>query len=182
MGLPNPGSWFTQRVVVGVGDLVVTNAAQSILSTYALGSCIGVAAYDSTLKVGGILHFMLPDSRISPEKAFAQPAMFADTGLRQFFQQLFTFGARPARLQLFVAGGAKVLGGDDTLRIGIRNTEAILDFLDRNDLPLAYTELGGTTNRTLHLALADGLLTLKTPHAESQVNLTADRKEAAVRS
>lgn len=180
MGSPTAGSWFTQRVVVGVGDLIVTNAAHSILSTYALGSCVGVAAYDSVLKVGGILHYMLPDSRLSPAKALAQPAMFADTGLRQFFQQLFSFGARPARLQLFVAGGAKVLDGDDSFRIGERNSEAILNFLDRNDLPRAYSELGGTTNRTLHLALADGRLLLKTPFAENEVSLIPEREEAAV--
>jgi len=97
--------------------------------------------------------------------------MFADTGLREFFQQLSTFGARPASLQLFVAGGAKVLGGDDTFRIGVRNAEALLDILHRNSLPIAYSDLGGSINRTLHLALADGRLTLKTPLAENQVSL-----------
>ena len=35
------------------------------ISTYALGSCVGVAAYDPGVRVGGLLHMMLPDSRLS---------------------------------------------------------------------------------------------------------------------
>jgi chemotaxis protein CheD len=176
----SPQSWFTQRVIVGVGDMAVSNTIQAVLSTYALGSCIGVAAYDSVLKVGGILHVMLPDSSISPAKASAQPAMFADTGLKQFFKSLFVFGAKPARLQLFVAGGAKVFGGADMFRIGARNTEATLEFLSRHGLSIAFSDVGGSHNRTLHLALASGRLTLKTPHAENEVDLVEEPLEAGV--
>ena len=179
-GSPSIGSWFTQRVVVGVGDMAVSNTVQAIISTYALGSCIGIAAYDSTLKVGGILHIMLPDSKMSPAKASAQPAMFADTGLKQFFQQLFKFGAKPGRLQLFVAGGAKVFGGDDHFRIGARNVEATRSFLGEHGLTIAWSDVGGSYNRTIHLSLASGQLTLKTPHAENQVNLGAEQFGAAV--
>jgi len=173
-------SWFSQRVVVGVGDMAVSNTIQAVLSTYALGSCIGVAAYDSTLKVGGILHVMLPDSSLSPEKASSQPAMFADTGLKQFFQRLFAFGARPNRLQLFVAGGAKVFSGNDVFRIGARNIEATLDFLLKHGLSVAFSEVGGSYNRTIHLALSDGVLTLKTPHDENQVTLSEEHIDAAL--
>jgi chemotaxis protein CheD len=179
-GLPSTAPWFAQRVIVGVGDMAVSNTAQAILSTYALGSCIGVAAYDSTRKVAGLLHLMLPDSTISPAKASVQPAMFADTGLRQFFQQLFGFGAKPAHLQLFVAGGAKVFGGADLFRIGARNTEATLDFLGRHSLRIAFSDLGGSYNRTLHLEVASGQVTLKTPHAENQVSLSPQSAGAAV--
>jgi chemotaxis protein CheD len=171
-GRPDPGAWFTQRVVVGVGELAVSNTAQAILSTYALGSCVGVAAYDADLKVGGILHFMLPDSRLSPAKASAQPAMFADTGLRHFFAQLRGLGARPARLQLFVAGGARVISGEDPFRIGARNADATIELLGGHGYTVDSGELGGNFNRTLHLALASGHLTLKTPHAEHQVDLS----------
>ncbi len=157
-GRTNAGAWFAQRVIVGVGELAVSNTAQAILSTYALGSCVGVAAYDSVLKVGGILHFMLPDSRLSPAKASVQPAMFADTGLRQLFAQLWGLGARPARLQLFVAGGARVIRGEDPFRIGARNADATLGILVEYGYTVDSGELGGSFNRTLHLALDTGRL------------------------
>mgnify|MGYP001561206167 CR=1 FL=1 len=79
-GAPSIAAIFAQRVVVGVGDLSVSNNIAITLSTYALGSCIAVAAYDPVVKAGGLLHLMLPESSISPDKAISQPAMFADTG------------------------------------------------------------------------------------------------------
>ena len=165
---------FTQRVVIGVGEVAVSNNPAVTLSTYALGSCVGIVAYDPAALVGGILHLMLPDSKISPAKASAQPAMFADTGLRQFFQELLAFGARPPRLRLFVAGGATVIAGNDPFRIGIRNAEATRGLLLLHGFTSAFSDTGGTTNRTLHLALASGELTLKTPHTDSRISLTAE--------
>jgi chemotaxis protein CheD len=103
--------------------------------------------------------------------------MFADTGLRDFFRQLLAFGATPARLRLFVAGGATVIAGNDPFRIGIRNAEATRGLLLLHGFTRAYSDTGGTTNRTLHLALASGELTLKTPHTESRINLTAELVE-----
>src|SRR3954471_7007169 len=98
MGSPNIAALFAQRVVVGVGDMSVSNNPSITLSTYALGSCIGVAVYDPGVKVGGLLHLMLPDSSISPAKATAQPAMFADTGLPLLFRSLGGFKAERSRL------------------------------------------------------------------------------------
>jgi len=69
MGSPTIAALFAQRVVVGVGDMGVSNNPQITLSTYALGSCVAVVAYDPVAKAGGLLHLMLPDSTISPAKA-----------------------------------------------------------------------------------------------------------------
>ena len=41
---------------------------EDVLITYALGSCVGVAIYDPVARVGGLLHYMLPESAIDPEK------------------------------------------------------------------------------------------------------------------
>ena len=80
-----------RQLVVGVGDGGVTRDAESVLVTYALGSCIAVMLYDPVVKVAGMVHFMLPESSASPEKSQARPWMFADTGipllLRHFLPQ-----------------------------------------------------------------------------------------------
>ena len=67
-GSPTIGSVFAQRIVVGVGDMAVSNNTNMTISTYALGSCVGIVAFDPFVNVGGILHIMLPDSTLSPEK------------------------------------------------------------------------------------------------------------------
>jgi chemotaxis protein CheD len=77
---------FQQRIVVGVGDLAVSNSQAVALATYSLGSCLVVTIYDPVRRVGGLLHFMLPDSSINTAKAAQQPAMFADTGIPALFR------------------------------------------------------------------------------------------------
>lgn len=173
MGSPTIGSIFAQRVVIGVGDMAVSNNRLVTLSTYALGSCVGVVAYDPVVKVGGILHMMLPDSSISPEKALVQPAMFADTGLPLFFRSLLGLKADRSRLRICVAGGACVLASHDNFKIGERNTKATLDFLAANGYRVRQNITGGTTNRTVHLEIGAGDVTLKTPEGNEAISLAA---------
>src|ERR1039457_3700273 len=66
------------NVVVGVADCQISKSRDQVLVTYALGSCIAVAIHDPVAGVGGLLHYMLPESAISPAKAGENPYMFAD--------------------------------------------------------------------------------------------------------
>lgn len=165
MSSPTIAALFAQRVVIGVGDMSVSNNPSITLSTYALGSCVAVVAYDPVVKVGGLLHVMLPDSSISPAKAAAQPAMFVDTGMPQLFRSLKGLHAQPARLRLFLAGGACILCTNDTFRIGERNIRATIAHLAQMGLVARHSALGGTINRTVHLNVGTGSVTLKTPEA-----------------
>lgn len=172
-GSPTIAALFVQRAVVGVGDLAVSNNTQMVLSTYALGSCIGVVAYDPGRKIGGMLHFMLPDSSIAPEKAVKQPAMFGNTGLTEMFRQLGGMKADRTALRLFVAGGASVIGGTDSFRIGERNAKVAADFLAQHGFRVSQTDTGGVHNRTLHLEMATGVVTVRMPTSQQQVMLAA---------
>ncbi len=173
MGSPSISALFAQRMVVGVGDMGVSNNPQITLSTYALGSCVAVVAYDPAAKAGGLLHLMLPDSTISPSKAQSQPAMFADTGLPLLFRSLAGIRVDFSRVRIFLAGGANVLCDADTFRIGERNIKAATEFLSHNGLVVRHTSLGGTINRTVHLNIGTGAITLKTPSANETLSLAA---------
>ncbi len=173
MASPTVSSVFAQRVIIGVGDMAVSNNPQVILSTYALGSCIGVIAYDPMSKVGGILHLMLPDSTISPDKAARHPAMFANTGLPLLFRAMGGLKAERSRVRIMVAGGAGMLSGSDPFKIGERNTSTTLDFLSKNGLDVRIRNIGGSINRTVHLEIASGAVTLKTPLGSQQFSLFA---------
>ncbi len=170
-GAPTIASYFAQRVVIGVGDMAVSNSHSTILSTYALGSCIGVIAYDPGAKCGGILHLMLPEAAVSPQKALTQPAMFADTGLPLFFKALLGLRAERASLRLFVTGGASIIAGHDPFKIGERNTRSTLTFVTEHHLNLIHTETGGSVSRTVHLELGSGTVNLITPTGKRQVAL-----------
>ena len=56
-------------LIVGISDIKVSNGMQDVLVTYALGSCIGIVVFDPIAKVGGMLHYMLPDSNLDQNKA-----------------------------------------------------------------------------------------------------------------
>jgi len=170
-GAPTVASLFAQRVVIGVGDMAASNNQSTVLSTYALGSCIGVIAFDPVAKCGGILHLMLPEASVSPQKAATQPAMFADTGLPLFFKAMIGLRAERSKLRLFLAGGASVMGGQDPFKIGERNTKATTDFIRQNALHVVQTEVGGSISRTVHLELSTGIATMLTPTGKTQVPL-----------
>jgi chemotaxis protein CheD len=172
-GAPTIASLFTQRVVIGVGDLGVSNNAAITLSTYALGSCVAVLAYDPVVKAGGLLHMMLPESGISPEKATTQPAMFADTGLPLLFRSLLGINAERSRLRLFIVGGASVLTGNDNFKIGERNIRATNQWLAAQGYVVHGSAVGGTISRTVHLDIGSGSISLKTPIAMEAFSLAA---------
>lgn len=162
-GSPSIGSVFAQRIVVGVGDMAVSNNTNMTISTYALGSCIGVVAFDPFVGVGGILHIMLPNSNLSPEKALTQPSMFADTGWTTFWQAMTSLRAEKRRIKIILAGGASVLSQSDMFKIGERNAAAVHAILEKEGFPIVAEEIGGLNNRTLHLQLKTGSVEIKYP-------------------
>jgi chemotaxis protein CheD len=162
-GAPTISALFAQRVVIGVGDMAVSNNTGVTLSTYALGSCIGVVAYDPTTNAGGILHLMLPDSTISPAKAAKQPAMFADTGVPLLAQAMAGVRGERTRMRIFLAGGASVLNGADPFKIGERNTLAAQKFLRTCGFNVVGQDVGGNVNRTVHLEIGTGKVSMKLP-------------------
>ena len=147
-------------LIVGVGDCQVSSDPETTLVTYALGSCIAVAIYDSVARVGGLLHFMLPESRIDAAKAAARPFMFADTGIPLLFRRAYTQGAEKRRIVVRVAGGAE-MGDHGTLDIGKRNYLAMRKILWTAGVFIHAEAVGGTVSRTVRLDVATGTLWLR---------------------
>ena len=87
---------FEHRVVIGLAELAVSNNPNAVLTTYSLGSCLGVAVYDPVAKVGGLMHAMLPDSNIDPVKAKAYPGMFVRHGAAGIVTRGLPDARRPA--------------------------------------------------------------------------------------
>lgn len=141
------------------------------VSTYALGSCVGMVAYDPQRRAGGILHVMLPDSKLSPEKATRQPSMFVDTGVRVFMHALQGVGCERRRLRVLLAGGANVIHTSDMFKIGERNIAAMRKLLGAARLPIRHEQVGGINNRTVHLTLATGICEIKEPSGTRQFDL-----------
>lgn len=152
---------FERKMVVGVGGLAVSNNQSMILTTYSLGSCLGVTIYDPVSHVGGLLHAMLPDSSINTAKAAAQPAMFVDTGIGALFRATYALKAEKSRMQICVAGGASFLDQSGLFNIGQRNYACLTRLLAQNGLTIDARDVGGLVSRTLHLCMGTGEVRLK---------------------
>ncbi len=143
-------------LVVGVGDCGVSADPDSVLITYALGSCIALMIHDPVAKVGGLLHFMLPESSIDPEKAARNPHMFADTGIPLLFRRAYELGAVKSRLVVRAAGAAQVLDESGVFNIGKRNHQAMRRILWRAGVMVRGEAIGGAVSRTVRLEVGSG--------------------------
>lgn len=153
-------------VVVDIADLAVAAEAGSSLITYSLGSCIGLAIWDPVAHVGGMLHYMLPESQLSPEKARNCPAMFCDTGVPRLFKAAYELGAVKSRLVIKVAGGSQLLDDNGTFNIGKRNYLALRKIFWKNGVMINAENVGGSISRTLKLDLDTGVVTVKSRNQE----------------
>lgn len=146
------------ELVVKMADCSVADVPGQVLVTFALGSCIGLAAHDPAAGVGGMLHFMLPDSAIDATRARANPYMFADTGIPLLLHRLLERGAARQRLVLHAVGGARMLDPQGVFEIGKRNYLAVRKILWKSGLMLRGEAVGGDESRTLRLEIGSGRL------------------------
>lgn len=148
-------------IKVGMADLKVTKAPNS-LTTLGLGSCIGLTLYDPVSKVGGMVHYMLPDS--TKLKNNTNIAKFGDTGIRELYRQMISSGANPRRLVAKIAGGAKmfeVSGLSDVGNVGQRNAEQAKFMLKELKIPLVAQDTGLNYGRTVVLDCENGNYLIK---------------------
>lgn len=150
------------KQIVGVADMKVSNNPAESVMTYSLGSCIGLVIYDPAVKVGGLLHYMLPESSIDREKAAARPFMFADTGIPILFKTAYQMGAVKSRIRIYVAGGAEILDQKGFFNIGKRNYMALKKMFFKNDVIIHKQDVGGNINRTVRLEIGTGDIYVKT--------------------
>ena len=149
------------RKIVGIADMGITQGNEDGLITYSLGSCIGVVIYDPVAGVGGLLHYMLPESQLDPQKAQKNPFMFADTGIPLLFKEAYRFGASKNRIIVKVAGGSQILDDSGFFNIGKRNYMALRKILWKNNVLIKSEDIGGQVSRTVRLDLASGKVWVK---------------------
>lgn len=141
--------------IVGVGDMKVGKGGD-LLVTHALGSCLGLMIYDPIAKVGGLLHAMLPLSKINPEKAEANPFMFVDSGVPRLFYEVYNIGGKKERLVVKAAGCGRPLGENENFRIGEKNYTVLRKLLWKNNIILESEDIGGMESRTIRFNLTTG--------------------------
>jgi chemotaxis protein CheD len=144
------------KITIGVSDMQLSKTPGDTLVTHALGSCIGIAIYDSIAMVGGILHYMLPFSKLDNDKADANPYMFGDSGIPQFFIESYKLGAKKENIRVVIAGGAEIIDKCDFFNIGNRNIAIARKMFWKNGIMITAEQTGGNIPRTMYLEIDSG--------------------------
>lgn len=136
---------------VSIGQVVVTKE-KIVLRCLALGSCIGIAAYDAKEKTGGMAHIMLPDR--APAKA-VEKTRYAANAIDDMIGQMAKMGSRPSGIDVCLVGGGNVLGrADDT--ICQSNIESAKRILESKGIVIQASSLGGTKRKSVLLDIDNG--------------------------
>jgi chemotaxis protein CheD len=158
-----------ESIVVEISDLKVSKDPNVELITYSLGSCIGVAIWDPQARVGGMLHYMLAESRLAPARAKTKPAMFADTGIPLLFRSVYALGGVKRRLIVKVAGGAAMFQTKEEYDIGRHNYIFLRRIFWRNGILITSEHVGGCISRTMRLNIGTGRVSVANQHMKQLV-------------
>jgi len=149
--------------IVGIGDMKMSTEAEDLLVTYSLGSCLGVAVYDPVVRVGGLIHMMLPKANMSSGKVVHNSFAFVDTGIPILFKLVYLAGAEKERLRVYVAGGAsfrKDLHG--VFAVGKRNLMELHEIVVKDGIEITGMEIGGHVARSMYLEIGTGRVWIST--------------------
>ncbi len=157
------------NLTVDIADAQVSDDPETVLVTYALGSCIAVMLYDPARRVGGMIHYMLPLSETSPEKARDRPAMFADTGIPMLFEAMYSHGCDKKSLVVKVTGGGALYDDKGMFNIGQRNYTVLRKLFWKNGVIIAAEDVGGSKSRTARLHIDTGKVTVRSQGEEVEL-------------
>jgi chemotaxis protein CheD len=147
----------------------VSNNPDEVLITYSLGSCLGVIIYDPIVKVAGMLHSMLPLSKIDPHKATVSPYMFVDTGIPLLFRQAYSLGAEKNNIIVKAVGCSSLLDEKGFFKIGERNFTVLRKLLWKNNILIEKQDIGGSMSRTVSIIVGNGDVKIKSAGKEYQL-------------
>lgn len=153
---------MSETIKVGMADLNICREPDC-LTTIGLGSCVGIALYDSVTKITGLAHIMLPDSKEIRNNS--NIAKFADTGIVETLKRMEAAGAKRSRITAKIAGGACMFAfamkENDALNVGDKNVKAVKKVLGELKIPIIAEDTGLNYGRTVIIDSNTGMLTIK---------------------
>jgi chemotaxis protein CheD len=158
-------------VKVFPGDHYVTANADEMLVTI-LGSCVTACIRDPMIGVGGMNHFMLPESAGAGWDSASASMRYGNVAMERLINDILKRGGARERLEIKVFGGGNVMKG--TTNIGHRNAEFVEEYLAAEGLPIAARHLRGKLPRRVHYFPATGKVML--------LELQRSEQEEVVRS
>ncbi|MFI4979450.1 MAG: chemoreceptor glutamine deamidase CheD [Nevskiales bacterium] len=135
-----------QALKVLPGEYIVTD--RDVMLVTVLGSCVSACLRDPQAGVGGMNHFMLPDT--TTIGAASESARYGGYAMEVLINELLKRGATRRNLEAKVFGGGAVLPGFTVNNVGQRNGRFVLDYLEAEGIPVAAQDLLDVYPRRVH--------------------------------
>ena len=137
-----------EMINLGIGEVHVATES-SVISTI-LGSCVSVCLYSKKHKVGGIIHFALPD-RKHARNSDRSDLNFGDEAIRTLLRKILSIsGINVSDLAAKIVGGGSVVSElSHSISIGDLNIEVARDALKRAGIKVEGEDVGGDCGRKI---------------------------------
>ena len=141
------------------GEYYVTN--QDLALVTVLGSCVTACIRDVTSGIGGMNHFMLPDSGSSESDRFGSIGRYGVHAMELLINGLLKLGAKRQNFEAKVFGGGNVMQTLSLSNVGSRNAEFVLDFLQNEKIRVVAKDLEDVYPRKVYFLPAEGKVRVK---------------------
>jgi chemotaxis protein CheD len=144
------------------GEYYVTLDDEKISTV--LGSCISACVRDGVTGIGGMNHFMLPETtkhrlNAADEAVVGIATRYGNYAMEHLINTILQHGGKRKNLEVKVFGGGKIIStmGD----VGRKNIDFILDYMDAEGMKLLGQDLGDIYPRKINYFPKSGKVQMK---------------------
>jgi len=146
-------------VNVGICEFSISSNPK-VLATYSLGSCLAIVLYHSILKIGALIHTLLPEPRGDVDN----PLKYVKTAIPLVLNELRKQGInRFNDLEAALIGGANILKATASLRIGEKNVKMAKRVLKYYGIEIRDEDVGGNRSRDVFFEISTGNIYVTSP-------------------
>jgi len=169
----------TEAAKISPGEYYFTNKDMLIVTV--LGSCISACIRDSKTGIGGMNHFMLPDSGSADKDSPVSESMrYGTYAMEVLINQLMRNGAKRENLEAKIFGGGNVLKSFTTTNVGVRNAKFVKQFLKDEGIRITGEDLLDVFPRKVYYFPKTGKVLVK--KLKETNNFTLVKREEAYAS
>lgn len=161
------------------GEYFVTGRDMALVTV--LGSCVAACVRDRVSGIGGMNHFMLPDSGSDQLNPLGTSMRYGSYAMEILINQLIKLGAIRANLEAKVFGGGQVLRGFTKGNVGERNAEFVLDYLQTENIRIAAQDLLDIFPRKVYFFPHTGKVLVKRLRKENNNTIVEREQEYVAR-
>lgn len=145
---------------ISPGEYYFTNHDMLIVTV--LGSCVSACIRDKKLGIGGMNHFMLPDSaKADKDNPVSESMRYGTYAMEVLINELLRNGARRENLEAKIFGGGNVLRSFTTNNVGERNAAFVKKFLKDEGIQIISEDLLDIYPRKVYFFPKTGRLLVK---------------------